>query len=89
MLLKTIVDVAFGLGLFVNALLFVPQIIKVWRAKSAHGLSVWTFGGFNLIQLVSILYGYYAHDFILMLGFGLSFISCGVVTVLILFYKRR
>jgi len=39
--------VIFGLGLGCNALLFVPQVLALWRKKSDVGISLITFGGFR------------------------------------------
>jgi len=36
--MKQVVAVIFGLGLLCNALLFVPQVIAVWRKKSDEGI---------------------------------------------------
>lgn len=83
-----IVDVLFSLGLFINAALFVPQAWKIYKTKNATGVSLLTFGGFNLIQISAVLYGYLHHDYLLMTGFLLSLITCGCVTLLGLFYKN-
>ncbi len=83
------IRIVFGLGMFINAALFVPQAIRIVRTKSAEGLSLITFGGFCLIQLSAIAYGYIEHDYYLSLGYALSFVSCGCVTLLILFYRRK
>ena len=40
--MKQIVAIVFGLGLGCNALLFVPQIIAVWRKKTDEGISLIT-----------------------------------------------
>ena len=48
--MKQIVAVIFGLGLVCNALLFVPQVIAVWRKKTDEGISLITFGGFSILQ---------------------------------------
>ena len=47
----------FGLGLFCNALLFMPQVIAVWRKESDEGVSVITFGGFSVLQMIGIVHG--------------------------------
>lgn len=78
----------FSLGLFFNAMLFVPQIVKLLRTKSAKGLSLLTFAGFSVIQIFTILHAYIAKDYLLFFGFLLSFLLCGTVTVLIIFYRR-
>lgn len=85
--MKQIVAVIFGLGLLGNAMLFVPQALAVWRKKSDEGISLITFGGFNVLQAIGIVHGYYQHDLSLMLGMIASLITCGAVTALTLFYR--
>ena len=72
--IKSFIEIMFGLGMFLNALLFIPQAIRLFRAKNTAGLSLLTFAGFNVIQLFTILHGYLNKDYILMLGFLLSFV---------------
>ena len=55
--MKQIVAVIFGLGLLCNALLFVPQVIAVWRKKTDEGISLITFGGFSILQAIGIIHG--------------------------------
>jgi MtN3 and saliva related transmembrane protein len=85
---RQFVDLIFSLGLFFNAVLFIPQAIAVFRSKSSQGLSLLTFGGFNVMQFFTALHGYLVKDYILMSGFLLRFLTCGVVTFLI-FYNRN
>jgi MtN3 and saliva related transmembrane protein len=87
--MKQIVAVVFGLGLFCNALLFVPQVIAVWRKKTDEGISLITFGGFSILQIVAIAHGLFQHDPSLTLGMAASLLSCGSVTVLTLYYRWR
>jgi MtN3 and saliva related transmembrane protein len=87
--MKEIVAVIFGLGLVCNALLFVPQVIAVWRKKSDEGISLVTFGGFSVLQVVAIVHGLYQHDLSLILGMSASLLSCGTVTTLTIFYRVR
>jgi len=89
MLIAAIIEIIFSVGMFINAGLFVPQAIKIYRTKSTEGLSLLTFAGFNIIQFFTILHGYLHQDFLLMLSVGASFITCGAVTVLILIYQDR
>lgn len=89
MLIRSIIEVIFSLGLFINAALFVPQIIKLYRKKDSSELSILTFSGFNLIQLSTLFHAYFLHDYLLMIGMILSLITCGSVTSLILFYKFK
>ncbi len=87
--MKEIVAVIFGLGLLCNALLFVPQVIAVWRKKTDEGISLVTFGGFSVLQAIGIVHGVYQRDNSLILGMGASLLSCGSVTLLTLFYRMR
>jgi MtN3 and saliva related transmembrane protein len=87
--MKEIVAVIFGLGLLGNALLFVPQIIAVWRKKSDEGISLVTFGGFSILQVIGIIHGLYQHDPSLVVGMAASLLTCGSVTGLTLIYRMR
>lgn len=86
---KIIIETMFSIGLFANAILFVPQIIRLYRTKDAEGSSLLTFGGFCLIQFFAILHGYINQDYLLMLGFALSLLTCGTVTILIVWYRLK
>lgn len=87
--MKEIVAVVFGLGLLCNALLFVPQVFAVWRKKTDEGISLVTFGGFSVLQIIGIVHGLYQHDLSLTLGMAASLLSCGSVTGLTFFYRLR
>jgi MtN3 and saliva related transmembrane protein len=87
--MKEIVAVVFGLGLGCNALLFVPQIVAVWRKETDGGISLVTFGGFSILQVVGIVHGLYQHDLSLILGMAASLVTCGSVTSLTLYYRIR
>jgi MtN3 and saliva related transmembrane protein len=87
--MKEIVAIIFSLGLLDNALLFVPQVLAVWRKKSDEGISLVTFGGFSVLQAIGIVHGLYQHDFSLILGMAASLLSCGTVTALTLLYRVR
>lgn len=85
--MKQIVAVIFGLGLLGNAALFVPQALAIWRKKTDKGISLVTFGGFNILQAIGIVHGYYQHDLSLVIGMAASLIACGCVTGLTLMYR--
>ncbi len=85
--MKQIVAVIFGLGLVCNALLFLPQVIAVWRKKSDEGISLITFGGFSILQAIGIIHGIYQQDLSLILGMAASLLTCGSVTALTLYYR--
>jgi len=87
--MRELVAVIFGLGLVCNALLFVPQVLAVWRKKTDEGISLITFGGFSVLQAIGIVHGAFQRDFSLLLGMSASLLSCGTVTGLTLFYRVR
>ena len=87
--MKEIVAVVFGLGLVCNALLFVPQVLAVWRKKTDEGISLITFGGFSVLQMIGIVHGAYQHDLSLILGMSASLLSCGTVTALTIYYRLQ
>jgi len=87
--MKEIVAWIFGLGLIGNALLFVPQIVAVWRKKTDEGISLVTFGGFSLLQMIGIAHGLLQHDPAITLGMAASLLTCGSVTGLTLIYRVR
>jgi MtN3 and saliva related transmembrane protein len=80
--MKEIVALIFGLGMILNAGLFSPQALHLWRTKTAQGISIPSFFGFNLLQLTGALHGWFQHDQALMFGMLASLITCGSVTIL-------
>ncbi len=87
--MKETVAFVFGLALLGNAALFVPQAIAVWRKKSDEGISLITFGGFCILQVIGVVHGFYQHDRSLIVGLGASFLTCGTVTLLAIVYRVR
>jgi MtN3 and saliva related transmembrane protein len=87
--MKEIVAIVFGLCLIGNALLFVPQALAVWRKKSDEGISLITFGGFCVLEAVSVAHGLYQHDPAMVLGMAASLLTCGSVTALTIFYRIK
>jgi MtN3 and saliva related transmembrane protein len=77
------------MGLLGNAALFVPQAIAVWRKKTDEGVSLVTFGGFCVLQILGVIHGHYQQDRSLMIGLGVSFLTCGTVTFLTIYYRVK
>ncbi len=86
--MKQLFDILFGIGLFGNAALFLPQAIALYRKKSSTGVSLLTFAGFNVLQVIAIIHGLYWRDLSLILGMVASLVSCGAVTILTLYYRK-
>jgi MtN3 and saliva related transmembrane protein len=85
---KEAVAFIFGLGMVLNAALFVPQALHLWRTKTAQGVSILSFAGFNALQAIGALHGYFQHDYALMIGMFASLATCGSVTALAAHYSK-
>lgn len=88
-LIKDGINYLFGLGLFANAMLFVPQIIRLIKTKDANGVSLLMLSGFFSLQIISVLHGLVVKDYILSIGFSFSLITCGLTLLLAIFYKNK
>jgi MtN3 and saliva related transmembrane protein len=89
MWIRNIIEAGFSLGLFINAALFIPQIIQLLRVKDARGLSLLTFGGFAFIQLFIVLHGLIHKDYLLLIGCLISLLMCCIISFLIIFYRLK
>ncbi len=87
--MREMITFIFGLALLGNAALFVPQALAVWRKKSDEGISLITFGGFCILQVIGVIHGVYERDDSLIIGLGASFLTCGTVTLLTIIYRLR
>jgi MtN3 and saliva related transmembrane protein len=87
--MREIVAYIFGFGMILNAGLFVPQVIHLWRTKNSQGVSILSFAGFNALQAIGALHGYFQHDTALMVGMLVSLMTCGAVTGLAAYFSRR
>jgi len=85
---KHIIEVLFSLALFLNAVLFIPQAVRIYQQRSAKDVSLLMFLGFCFIQLITIIHGYIKKDYILMSGFSISLLTCAIVTFLIFLYRK-
>jgi MtN3 and saliva related transmembrane protein len=86
-LLNEIVNIIFSIALFINALLFIPQIVALWRNKHANDVSLITFAGFNIINIFTMLHGFTIHDRLLIIGYSFSVFTNTIVTGLIVWYR--
>jgi MtN3 and saliva related transmembrane protein len=88
-MLISYVDKIFFIACMANASLFLPQIRLLYKTKDSSSVSLTMFLCFNIIQAITVLHGYLHNDLYLTLGFALSFISCGCVTALIIYYRAK
>ncbi len=88
---KEPIEFIFIIALFFNALFFIPQIFYIIKMKTAKGLSLITFIGLFLFQVVLFFYFFTIHDFNLVLasGFLASISVTGFITLLIWIYRYK
>lgn len=86
--MKNVVALVFGFGMLINACLFVPQAWHLWKTKRAEGISVLSFAGFNTLQFIGVVHGWFQRDYALMTGMLASLLTCGSVTLLAAHYSR-
>lgn len=87
--MKTLIDLLFAGALFINALLFIPQALRIISTRCSRDISLLTFGGFLCIQLTAVLHGFLHHDYLLGFGSILSMLTCATVVVLTVIYRFR
>ncbi len=87
--IKLVMDWQFGIGLVVNALLYVPQIIRIIKEKSSSELSYIMFCGFLCLTMSQVIYGFFKQDWIMAWGNMLTLIACGTVVSLIFIYRKK
>jgi MtN3 and saliva related transmembrane protein len=78
-----------GIGAIVNALLFVPQIVKLLRCRSAEGVSTAMYAGFLVLQLVTGVDLVFHRIWPLATGMAASAIATSTILVLALHYQHR
>ena len=86
-IMTSFINIVFALALFANGLLFIPQIMRLYKNKHAGELSLITFAGFNILNLFAVLHGIVVNDKILIIGYGLSVVTNTIVTIMIIKYK--
>jgi MtN3 and saliva related transmembrane protein len=87
-MMRVLVEVLFSGALLINAVLYVPQAIRLYRTKRSHGLSLFMFAGFSIIQVLTILHAYFEQDWVLLVGYILAFITCGAITLQLILYSN-
>ncbi len=83
-----IIEISFAIALFVNAALFLPQAWKIYVKHDGTSISLLTFGGFWITQLLTAMHAYINHDMILLTGYILALVTCGTVILLAIKYRK-
>ena len=83
----SLAEVMFAVALVANAALFLPQAWKIFTKKKADEISLLTFGGFWVTQLLTVIHSVIRSDHILFFGYILALITCGLVIILTIRYR--
>lgn len=88
----TVVDATVVLGLAAGALTtasFVPQLVKVWRTKSAEDISMGMFATFCVGVALWLIYGIAVRDVAIVAANGVTLVLALAIVVLKIRYARR
>jgi MtN3 and saliva related transmembrane protein len=83
-------DMVEGLGLvagFLTTVAYVPQVVKIWRSKTARDVSLRTFAALTLGIAAWLVYGIAKHDLPLVLWNAVTLVLAGAILVMKLRYR--
>lgn len=83
------IESLFALALLVNAALFIPQAWRIYQKRDGSGVSLITFGGFWITQLLTALHALVNADKILLIGYILALLTCGSVILLAWRFRKK
>jgi len=86
-MIRDFIEFFFSIGLVINVMLYIPQIMRLVQFKHADDVSLITFAGFNLTSLFICLHALLIGDKWLMIGYSFTCLANTVVTVLIIKYR--
>lgn len=87
-IVKEISDFVLGIGLFINACLFIPQIWRLYQTKDAMGISLITFGGFVFIDITAMVNGIFYRNWAMIIGYALSTLTASAVVIVAIYYRH-
>lgn len=79
----------FAISLFINALLFIPQAWRLYKQKESKEVSLVTFIGFWVGQLLTVCHALIKNDWVLLTGYIFALITCGAVIILTVKYRMQ
>jgi MtN3 and saliva related transmembrane protein len=85
---QVIQAVVVAAGLLLSAAYY-PQLYRIWRARSAEGVSLASYLMFGVGTIVWLAYGFYAQDTIIVLGFLFGAIGSWLVLLSALYFRRK
>lgn len=89
MLIKDVSHSVFILLLLVNALLFLPQALRILRKKTADEISLFTYIGFWIIQFIFVIFALNNDNYWLVFAYLIGMVACGLVIALVFRFRKR
>ena len=86
--LVDIVDILLPISLLLNAVAYLPQIWRLFKVKESKELSIWTFILFWVGIFLVTVHGIFQHDYVLAWSYSPSLITCTVILVMIVYYRK-
>lgn len=85
----SIIEFFFSVSLFINAVLYIPQIVRLYKEKHSREFSLFTFAGFCLINFFMMLHGVINKDLLLAIGSSFTLTTNLILTILIVVYRNK
>jgi len=70
--------IGYGAG-FLTTLAFVPQVLQIWRSRSARDISLHTFGVFTIGIALWLAFGILRHEWPIVLWNGITLVLSGTI----------
>jgi two-component system aerobic respiration control sensor histidine kinase ArcB len=81
-MIMDVLEILFNFGLCLNAVLFIPQVYKVYKNKSAHSISLTSYFSLLFVQFVFMLHSIAVNNFIAAVSMGFGSFFCLSVIIL-------
>ena len=87
--IKIISEVIALSALGLNVVISLPQTFKILKTKNSKGVSAFSFISIVILQIITVLHGYFHHDIALMIGMLLAAIVNTILVSLIFTYRPK
>lgn len=67
---------------FLTTISFVPQVVKIWRSKSAADISTSMFALFSLGLILWLIYGFYLQSLPIILANSITLVLTAIILIL-------
>ena len=72
---------------FLTTLAFVPQVLHIWRTRSARDISLHTFSAFTVGIFLWLVYGILKSEWPIVISNGITFVLAGAILAMKLRFR--